>query len=229
MSKILASIQPPYLPWLPYFERIQRSDIFIFLDNVQFIKNSLHNRNYILNNEQIIRLTVPVIHKFGQKICEVKIDNSKDWRDKHLKSIFQSYSKSKYFKIIKDDLIKIYSKNWENLSQLNIEIIKTFINHLKIKTKIFIASELPIKKNDDSNLTLIDYCKFFKANSFIVKPNTESYHPHSIFEKNKIKLITYDFEDEPLKLNRIKKIDKKNNKTYYLSFLYHYCKYGDLI
>ena len=118
MSKILASIQPAYLPWLPYFKRIELADVFIILDNVQFVKNSFHNRNYITSNDQLIRLTVPVIHKFGQKIFEVKIDNSKNWREKHWKSILQSYSKTKYFNLIKkfEKFWKIFVKK-KNLKQ----------------------------------------------------------------------------------------------------------------
>ncbi len=229
MSKILASIQPSYLPWLPYFERIKQADIFIFLDNVQFVKNSFHNRNYIINNNELTRLTVPVIHKFGQQICEVKIDNSKNWREKHWKSIFQSYSKSKYFNIIREDLLEVYSTNWDYLSQFNTCIIKLLVNHLKMKTKIFIASELSVKKKEDSNLTLIEYCKFFNADSFIVKPDTESYHPHSIFEKNEIKLVTFNFKDDDIeKLNRIQSFNKIDKKNYYLSFLDYFCKYGGL-
>lgn len=229
MSKILGSIQPTYLPWLPYFNRIKKSDVFIFLDNVQFVKNSFHNRNYILNNGQLTRLTIPVVHKFGQKICDVKIDNSKKWREKHWKSIFQSYSKSKYFNIIKDELHDVYSKNWDSLSKFNTKIVNLFINYLEINTKIFTASELPVTKQNDSNLTLIDYCKFFKADSFIVKPNTDDYHPNLIFKKNKIKLVTFNFEDDDvLKLDKIQSYNKIDNKTYYLSFLDYFCKYGDL-
>ena len=229
MSKILASIQPAYLPWLPYFKRIELADVFIILDNVQFVKNSFHNRNYITNNDQLIRLTVPVIHKFGQKIFEVKIDNSKNWREKHWKSILQSYSKTKYFNLIKNDLMEIYSKNWDSLSEFNTKIINILIKYLKINTKVFVASELPLKKKNDSNLTLIEYCKFFKADSFIVKPNTDSYHPHLIFEQNKIKLVTFNFEDDDvLKQSKIQWYDKINNKNYYLSFLDYFCKYGDL-
>lgn len=30
--------QPQYLPWVPYFRKIEQSDLFIFLDNVDFQK-----------------------------------------------------------------------------------------------------------------------------------------------------------------------------------------------
>ena len=44
---ILAAHQPAYLPWLGYFDKLSRSDIFIFLDSVQFEKNSFLNWNRI--------------------------------------------------------------------------------------------------------------------------------------------------------------------------------------
>ena len=44
---ILTAHQPAYLPWLGYFDKIIRSDVFIFLDSVQFEKNSFTNRNKI--------------------------------------------------------------------------------------------------------------------------------------------------------------------------------------
>ena len=49
MSKITVAIhQPAYLSWLGYFDKIMRSDIFLFLDTVQFEKDSFINRNQIL-------------------------------------------------------------------------------------------------------------------------------------------------------------------------------------
>ena len=43
----MSAHQPAYLPWLGYLDKIKRSDIFIFLDTVQFEKNSFTNRNKI--------------------------------------------------------------------------------------------------------------------------------------------------------------------------------------
>ena len=44
---ILSAHQPAYLPWLGYFDKIAQSDIFVYLDTVQFEKNSFINRNKI--------------------------------------------------------------------------------------------------------------------------------------------------------------------------------------
>ncbi len=42
-------------------------------------------------------LTVPVVHKFGQKLNEIKIANNGNWKDKHRKAIKLNYQKSRFF------------------------------------------------------------------------------------------------------------------------------------
>ena len=60
--------QPQFLPWLPYFLKIEACDYFVFLDIVDYQKNGLQNRNQIksINGKQW--LTIPIKNKLGQKI-----------------------------------------------------------------------------------------------------------------------------------------------------------------
>ena len=44
---ILSGHQPSYIPWLGLFHKIAISDIFCFMDSVQYEKNSFINRNKI--------------------------------------------------------------------------------------------------------------------------------------------------------------------------------------
>ena len=70
---IVAIHQPQYLPWIGYFEKMDRTDAFVLLDTVQFKKNEWQNRNRIKTPEGWQWLTVPVLHKFPQRIDEVRI------------------------------------------------------------------------------------------------------------------------------------------------------------
>jgi hypothetical protein len=79
-----------YLPWLRYFEKIARSDVFIVLDNIQYNKNGWQNRNRIKAGDGALLLTVPVLECFGQSLDAVRINNAAPWRRKHLRSIAQS-------------------------------------------------------------------------------------------------------------------------------------------
>ena len=73
---IISIHQPQYLPWLPYFSKIARSDVFVFLDNVQYQKNGIQNRNELKNSNGRFWLTVPISAKFGEKICDVNINHN---------------------------------------------------------------------------------------------------------------------------------------------------------
>ena len=100
--------QPQYLPWFFYFQKILESDFFVFLDNAQFQKNGIQNRNKIKNKDGELWLTVPVKRSLDTKINEVEIDNTKNWKKKHLKTIEESYSKSKFY--------NYYKKEFEELN-----------------------------------------------------------------------------------------------------------------
>ena len=63
---IVSIHQPNYLPWLGYFDKIIKSDIFVIFDDVQYPrgkKGFFGNRNQIKTNNGKMWLTVPVIGK----------------------------------------------------------------------------------------------------------------------------------------------------------------------
>ncbi|MCK7503766.1 MAG: WbqC family protein [Desulfobacterales bacterium] len=57
---IVAIHQPQYLPWLGYFDKMLKADVFCYLDTVQYKKNEWQNRNRIKTAQGWQWLTVPV-------------------------------------------------------------------------------------------------------------------------------------------------------------------------
>ena len=57
---IVSIMQPTYLPWLGYFDLMEQSDVFVFLDAAQFVKQSWHQRNRIRVGHELRWMTVPV-------------------------------------------------------------------------------------------------------------------------------------------------------------------------
>ncbi len=88
---IISIHQPAYLPWLGYFDKINRSDIFIYLDTVQLEKNSYTYRNKIKTPQGSTWLTIPLITKghTANSIGDIRIDNSQNWKKKHLKNMLK--------------------------------------------------------------------------------------------------------------------------------------------
>ena len=76
------------------------------------------------------------------------------------------------------------------LSDININLIKIFKEYLKIPTHLVISSEIKVK--GQSNEKLVNLCKHFKADNFLVKADTESYHPKEFFLQNGIELKIFN-------------------------------------
>ena len=100
---IVSIMQPAYLPWLGYFERIAMSDLHIVLDHVNIdasSKTKFANRNKIRTPEGWSWLTVPLKSKgkHGRLFLhEAEIVTESSWRQKHLGALKANYSRTAYF------------------------------------------------------------------------------------------------------------------------------------
>ena len=189
---ILSAHQLHYLPWLRYFHKIAKSDCFVVMDNIQFNKNGWQNRNKIKCRDGWTYLTIPVLHKFQQRIDEVKIDNTKDWRQKHWNSLIQNYSKAKYFNDYKDFFKGLYQKEWSNLNYVNYELLYYFLEVLGIKTKIIKSSELGIE--GEASERLVNICKKTGADTYLSGSYAlEVYLDEKVFNDAGIKVILQDW------------------------------------
>lgn len=195
MDKTLGAVQPSYLAWVPFFQRMVLSDVFVYLDDVEFSKNSPHNKNKIKTPNGSLSLAVPIKYS-GNSSCNIShmpIENKIPWQKKHWKSIQMNYSKTPYYHDFGNLLYtRIYSKEWEFLGKLNIEILELIRKYLSIPTTCVTSSTLNINlKNNDK---LVEMCKLLGANKFLVKPGTNNYHPKDFFEKNEISLNYFNFQ-----------------------------------
>ena len=186
-------MQPTYLPWVGLFDLIDQSDVFVFLDNVQFEKQSWQQRNKIKTPQGWIWLTVPVLQSLGQKINEVKINNNSNWKEKHLKSIQYNYDKAPYFKKYFKFFEETYNTNWECLADLNIHIIKWTSDQLNIKNKFVNSSSMNIKGRKTE--LLVDICKKLNADAYLSPLGSVMYiEENNLFERDGIKLEYQHFE-----------------------------------
>ncbi|MCK4634739.1 MAG: WbqC family protein [Candidatus Aenigmarchaeota archaeon] len=187
--------QPNYIPWLGYFYKIAKSDVFVLLDNVNYTKNSFINRNKIKTQNGGVWLTVNVLTKgrYGQLINEVEIDNSKLWNKVHWKTIFFNYSKAPLFNEYGHFLEEIYERKWEKLIDLNESLIKLICELSGIKNVKFIrASELNASGNGTD--LLIDICKKLGADTYLSGFGGRNYMEEKKFKGDDIELKYYDFK-----------------------------------
>jgi len=193
---IVSIIQPALFPWLGYFDIIKKSDIFVFFDNVKFEKRNWQMRNKIKvlaqNDESWIWINIPT-KDVSQKtlIKDALIDNTKDWKTRHLHMFYSHYGKDV------DDiqfLLDIYEKNWEKICEFNIEFISKCCNFLEIDTEMVRASNLDV--DGKRSQLLLEICKKLGATEYLSGPTAKAYleNDKSIFEQEKIKIMYHDYK-----------------------------------
>ncbi len=189
---ILAAHQPQFAPWLGFFDKLDRADVFVFLDNVQFKKNEWQNRNRVKAADGPQWLTVPVSFHFGDRINEVSITESNNWRHRHQQTLRTCYSRAPHFQEIFTLYDEAVSNEWDKLCELNITLLQTLTSTLGIDTQISNASEMePLPKGRDERL--IALCKRFGADTYLSGAGGRQYMRIETFEETGTKVVFQDY------------------------------------
>lgn len=193
MGTVYSVHQPQYLPWLGYFDKIAKSDIFVFLDKVQYKPREFQNRNKIRTKDGWKWLTVPVVSKgrYLQNISDAVVDNDIDWARQHLKSLETSYGRSEFFRGHIGFFEETYSTRWERLMDLNIHITNHIKSKLGIDTKVFMESAIGTEKS--STERIIEIGLKLKADTYLSGAGGRDYLDEKRFDEAGIKLLYQNF------------------------------------
>jgi hypothetical protein len=191
---IVVILQPSYLPWLGYFEQMQKADVFVYYDDVQFEKGSWRNRNRIRTPEGCQWLTVPVLTKGKgfQSIHDITVNPAVAWQRKHIGSIRQHYSKAPFFDHYAEALFRIIDQPWRDLVDLDITLSECLKDQLCITTRTVRSSELGVPGR--STRRLVDIIKTLGGNVFYEGRSGQNYIDVKAFEQAGIELVYQDYE-----------------------------------
>jgi len=190
---IVSVHQPQYLPWLGYFDKIDKADVFVLLDNVQFKKNEWQNRNKIKTADGWQWLTVPVLYKFPQLINEVEINNKERWQHRQRQAIVSNYKKSPGWKLLEAFFEDVFSSDWQTISQLNIHVVRGLVKILGIETPLFVASELG-HFSADPDERLIAITKHFNADTYLAGSGGKDYMNLEKYDNNGIRVMFQEYQ-----------------------------------
>ena len=189
--------QPTYLPWLGYFYIMKEADVFVFLDSVQYARQSWQCRNRIKAPRDWMWLTIPIKHDtMFRAIKDVEIDNSSSWALKHWNSIKACYGRAPYFDAYSGFFKSVYEKQWTMLSDLDIHVIKYLARQLGLSPLFLRSSELNVD-GKRSHLVL-SICKLLGANRYVSSIGAKEYmaqdHAEELFGNEGIVIEFVDYE-----------------------------------
>jgi hypothetical protein len=192
-KKVVVIHQPDFLPWLGFFDRWRRSDLYIVLDDVQFLRRGWHHRDKIKTAAGVQWLTVPVMKKgkYLQLIREVEIDYSTDWRSKHLRTIEVNYKRACAFDYFIEKIKGIYNKKPRFLVELNLLLLQLMAEELGIDVPFVLASDYHV--NSSSTRRLVELMKAVEGTHYLSGTGARNYLDESLFEQEGILLNWQQF------------------------------------
>lgn len=187
---IITIHQPEHLPYFGFLDKVNKSDVFIILDDVQFKKNNFQNRNQILTENGTKWLTIPVEMKNieNKDINQRKIKDN--WKSKYINQVTDAYKKYDFFEeniSLVEDMLSVES---EFLIDFNMHYIETLFKKLDIKTSILLSSTLEV--NTFKTQRLYDICKILEADAYLAGQGAIEYLDSSIFSSD-VQILQHSF------------------------------------
>lgn len=163
-------MQPYFFPYIGYFSLIKNVDLFILLDEVQFIRHGWIERNRILKPREGWQYISIPLKKHSQKtlIKDIEINNTSEWRQKIFGQLTH-YAKAPFYRETVQLLTEILDQDFLTITQLDQRSLEMVCQYLNIKTPIQIFSQmnLEIEKVTAPDEWALNICK--------VLPNVTEY------------------------------------------------------
>ena len=194
----VAGHQPNLCPYGGFFAKAASVDVFVIVDNTQYVKKEYHNRNRIRMSDGSVQwLSIPVRNsgRYKQAINAVEIDNSKNWRHVHERTLFLNYKKARHFDFFYPRMEEMLKRDWVMLADFNISFIRMCFDLLEIRTPLRIASSEGI--SGVSTRLILDICRKTGSESYLHGKHSLDYVDFDLLRSEGIKNYIQDFSASP--------------------------------
>ena len=182
--RVVAIHQPNFFPWLGYFDKIVRADVFIVLDHVQFPKprGSWTNRVKVRVNGEPVWATAPVEHDYPgfRRIDEIKVDERTPWRRKLVNLLQPNYSRAAAFKDVFPGVRGWVEYAETRLADYNLNAITAACASLGVSTAHFVRSSTLGVDGDKAGL-LVDLVKAVSGTVYLSGDGASEYMRDDLF------------------------------------------------
>lgn len=193
-DKVVVIHQPDFLPYLGFFDRLIKADIYVVFDNVQYVRSS---RGWTSRDKIKTKKGEKWISVSTQKaprdtaINKILISEDTEWRKNNLNLIHENYKDSSYYNEIMPYIINLYAYDCERLMDFNMQSIKMLMELFDISIDIIYASDL--HPEGKSNELIVDIMKRLGCTKYLSGVGARDYYVPEIYEKAGIEVIWQDF------------------------------------
>lgn len=195
-------LQPSYIPWRGYFHLIQKADVFVFYDDVQYDRLGWRNRNRIKTPQGPKWLTIPVYRRgavtIQKPINQIQICWDKPWNNNHWATIEYAYHKAPFFQQYAPAIKSFYERQPVWLADFTIDLTIAISRELGIQhTKFLRSSSFSVEGRKTDRL--INILTNLGATHYISGPSARDYIEADKFDRAGITLeyMEYHYPEYP--------------------------------
>jgi WbqC-like protein len=199
MPSVVVIEQPNYLPWIGYFSLVAQCDVWVWYDDVQYTRRDWRNRNRVDSGSDVCWLTVPVRKApVDQRICDVEIDYSRPWVDRHLATLHHGYRRAPYFAELHDLVAASLQRRHVGLAGLTIELGEAICGYLGLQRGFRRSADFGGLQGRREE-RLLDLCRRLGATTYLSGPAARNYiTPRSFLDQGlALRYAVYDFPPYP--------------------------------
>jgi hypothetical protein len=166
--RTVAVMQPYFFPYIGYFQLMRACDVFVVLDDVQYMKGGWINRNRILLGGQPHWLTFPVVRdSVTLDINQRAYQSGEGERKRVLDAVENAYRRAPLFASAMDDVRAVMSYPDCNVAAFNTHLLRTLHRRLGLTCQILVSSELPKTGGLKGVERVIDLCLTLGATRYV--------------------------------------------------------------
>jgi len=198
VGTICAIHQPNFFPWLGYFDKIRRADMFVFLDEVDYPRSGSKGMGSWTNRVKIDIHGAPTwigcpVERLasGSVIRDARIATSELWQQKLLRTLQINYRRAPGFDRAYA-LIEPLLKNPElRLVDYNTTAIRTIAAELGMECKFLFQSQIGTREH--STALLIEVLRAVGADAYLCGGGASGYQDDTLFERSGVRVIYQDY------------------------------------
>lgn len=188
-NKIISVMQPYFLPYIGYWQLIAIADVFVLLDDVNFIVRGYINRNNILVNGRAYLFSMPVAGASQNRLIrDTKLNFSSAARKKLLKTIAVSYKKAPQFPVVFPLLESIIYYPENDLTKFIQQSLVLVSGYLGLNTRFILSSSMEKGEPQNAQDRIIDICLKIGGETYINPPGGWSLYDPDEFRRSGLAL-----------------------------------------
>lgn len=180
-----------YFPWIGYYNKMAKSDVFVYLDEVQLSDRGLSQRSPLVNSNANVTYITVGVDKRGHREKEFKdiqLNMNTNWQETHYNFLRGNYSKHPFYKEIMGRIEGIFFEKYTYLIDVNLRSVECIKDILGIETEIVRQSDLEYDRGAKKNELMLALTRACNGDVYLSGNGARKYMQIQDFEDFGVKV-----------------------------------------